>query len=358
MKSIPVKSSSHSYEVSIGKNIRHNIHEFIDLKQYSSVFVITDESVEELYGGNFIQAIAHENVHMAVIPSGEQSKSFEQFYELHTKAISYGIDRKGLIIAFGGGVVGDIAGFVAATLLRGIDYIQVPTTILAHDSSVGGKVAINHPLGKNLIGNFYAPKAVVYDVDLLETLPVHEIRSGYAELIKEALIDDPTLFEQMIDVDLSSQTTQDFIYFIQRGIEIKARIVEEDEKESGIRAYLNLGHTLAHAIEAHDGYGSITHGEAVAIGLLFSLYVSEQTFSTSLPTEKLYKWFQANAYPIHLDDSMIEDYIDMMKKDKKVQYNSIYMVLLEEIAQPTTVQFTSEALTNLLKQFIKEMHTW
>lgn len=357
MQTIHVEASSHAYNVTIGENIRFNLSTFIELEQYSSVFVITDEQVHERYGKSFIKSIEHKHIHTAIIPSGEQSKSFEQYFDLQTKALTYGIDRKGLIIAFGGGVVGDVAGFVAATLLRGVDYIQVPTTILAHDSSVGGKVAINHPLGKNLIGNFYAPKAVIYDVDVLKTLPVHEIRSGYTELIKEALIDDPVLFEQMIESPLSSKTTKEFIPFIQRGIEIKARIVEADERESGIRAYLNLGHTLGHAIEANAGYGNITHGEAVAIGLLFSLYVSEQSLSISLPTKRLYHWFIENNFPIKLDVVHIPDYIELMKKDKKAQQDVVYMVLLEEIGKPITKGFSADELTTLLTEFIKEMRT-
>lgn len=358
MKSIHIQASTHSYDVSIGEKIRFQLHNFIELDAYSSIFVITDQHVADLYGTSFLDAIEHKNVQISVIPSGEQSKSMEQFYELHTKALTNGMDRKGLIVAFGGGVVGDVAGFVAATLLRGVDYIQVPTTILAHDSSVGGKVAINHPLGKNLIGNFYAPRAVVFDVDLLKTLPAHEVRSGYAELIKEALIDDTGLFEQMIASPLASKTADAFIPFIQRGIEIKARIVEEDEKESGIRAYLNLGHTLAHAIEANKGYGSMTHGEAVAIGLLFALYVSEKTFSTSFPVPRLYEWFTANGYPITLNATDVDELVQLMKHDKKVKHDQLYMVLLKDIGEPTLVQLSIEEMTSLLKQFIKEMHTW
>lgn len=358
MKTIPVRASTHSYNVIIGEHIYCQLDTYVELNSYSSVFVITDEHVYSHYGDSFIKAIPHKRVSQAIIPSGEQSKSFDQYYDLITKALSEGIDRKGLIIAFGGGVVGDIAGFVASTLLRGIDYIQVPTTILAHDSSVGGKVAINHPLGKNLIGQFYAPKAVIYDVALLKSLPPHEIRSGYTELIKEALIDHQSLFEEMIAQPLSNRLTKDFIPFIQKGIEIKARIVEEDERESGVRAFLNLGHTFGHAIEADAGYGTLTHGEAVAIGLLFSLYVSEKTFSNALPLQELYQWFMQNKYPMNIDAKRIPNYIALMKKDKKVQKDHIHMVLLKEIGRPTTVGFTPEQLTNLLNEFIEEMHTW
>ncbi|HLR14832.1 MAG TPA: 3-dehydroquinate synthase [Bacillota bacterium] len=358
MKTIHVQASTHSYDVTIGENIHCQLEKYVEIDAYSSVFVITDEHVYKHYGDSFIASIPHNRVSQVIIPSGEQSKSFEQYYDLLTKALSEGIDRKGLIIAFGGGVVGDIAGFVASTLLRGIDYIQVPTTILAHDSSVGGKVAINHPLGKNLIGHFYAPKAVVYDVALLKSLPPHEIRSGYTEIIKEALIDHQSLFEEMIARPLTNCSTKDFIPFIQKGIEIKARIVEEDERESGVRAFLNLGHTLGHAIEADAGYGTLTHGEAVAIGLLFSLYVSEKTFSNALPLQSLYQWFIQNKYPIRIDAKRIPNYIELMKKDKKVHKDHIHMVLLKEIGKPSTVGLTPTQLTSLLNEFIEEMHTW
>lgn len=358
MKTIHVQASSHSYDVTIGENIHRQLGTYVDIDAYSSVFVITDEHVFSHYGESFIASIPHNRITQAVIPSGEQSKSFEQYYALLTKALSKGIDRKGLIIAFGGGVVGDIAGFVASTLLRGVDYIQVPTTILAHDSSVGGKVAINHPLGKNLIGHFYAPKAVVYDVALLESLPANEIRSGYTELIKEALIDNQPLFEQMTAHPLRNRSTKDFIPFIQKGIEIKARIVEADERESGVRAFLNLGHTLGHAIEADAGYGTLTHGEAVAIGLLFSLYVSEKTFSSTMPLQSLYQWFVQNNYPMNVNTQRIPNYIDLMKKDKKVHKNHIHMVLLKKIGEPRTFAFTATQLSSLLNEFIEEMHTW
>ena len=198
---------------------------------------------------------------------------------VNLKALDFKLDRHSLILALGGGAVGDLSGFVAATFMRGIPFIQIPTTILAHDSAVGGKVAINHPAGKNMIGAFYQPEAVVYDIDFLKSLPEHEIRSGFAEVIKHGLIQDPSFYhwlkENILSIDMMI-SDENLIHFLSRGVEIKSAIVEEDEKETGIRAYLNFGHTLGHAIEAELGYGKLTHGEAVVIGMLYALQLSEK----------------------------------------------------------------------------------
>lgn len=189
MEKILVKSSTNAYTISIGESLRLQIKQFLN-KEYSSILVVTDEHVAALYLKDILENLPAYRVFQSIVPAGEKSKNLQTFYQLQTEAIEFGLDRESLIIALGGGVVGDLAGFVAATYMRGIDYIQIPTTILAHDSSVGGKVAINHEFGKNLIGNFYPPEAVIYDVDTLHSLSEREVRSGYAELIKEALIAD------------------------------------------------------------------------------------------------------------------------------------------------------------------------
>lgn len=197
MKQLIVKSSSNSYPIFIGENLRFQLKQYIT-QSYSSIMIITDEDVAHLYLQDILENFKEDKVFHSVIPSGESSKHIKLYYDLQTKAINNGLDRQSLILALGGGVVGDLAGFVAATFMRGIDYIQIPTTILAHDSSVGGKVAINHEDGKNLIGSFYPPQAVIYDVETLHSLTEREIRSGYAELIKEALIADQSFFEDLL----------------------------------------------------------------------------------------------------------------------------------------------------------------
>jgi len=349
---IIIQSSSHSYAIHIGENIRYDLSHYIT-KKYSSILVVTDEKVADLYLNDLIQVLPQSNIYSIIVPVGEQSKSMEQFHRIQTKAIESHLDRESLIIALGGGVVGDLAGFAAATFMRGINYIQVPTTILAHDSSVGGKVAINHKLGKNLIGSFYPPKMVVYDVNTLQSLKKKEVRSGYAELVKEALIANKSFFHTLLNTNLNHIDNFKLIDHLKKGIKIKAKIVEEDEKEAGIRKYLNLGHTLAHALEAELGYGTITHGEAVALGLLFALFVSENHFNNKLPLEDLKKWFQSNKYPFQLPALNPEVLMAKMKSDKKAVNNNIQMVLLKEIAEPCVIEVDDNALYFQLQAFLE-----
>ncbi|MEI3604735.1 3-dehydroquinate synthase [Pseudogracilibacillus sp. SE30717A] len=355
MNELNVQTSTHSYPVYIGENLRFKIKELIK-KDYSSILIITDDHVASLYLEEITDNLNSMNVFSTIIPSGEASKNIDSFYHLQTIAIENGLDRNSLILALGGGVVGDLAGFVAATFMRGIDYIQIPTTILAHDSSVGGKVAINHEKGKNLIGNFYPPRAVIYDVNTLSTLPEHEIRSGYAELIKEAYISDEQFLHELLTIDLKKITSDQLMRFLYLGIKIKATIVEQDEKESSIRKFLNFGHTLAHALETKLGYGKITHGEAVAIGMLFSIRVSEQKYRATLPYKELYNWLRKNNYPLTFDDVSNEDIIDVMRLDKKAEKQQIQMVLLKNVAEPEAVQLTDQEIQTALESFKKELN--
>ena len=354
MEQIQVYATSHTYPIFIGEDIRF---QFIDLlnKEYASILIISDEKVAALYLADFMEPFSSGRIYHSIIPSGEQSKNVNAFYKLHTDALTYGLDRQSLIISLGGGVVGDLAGFVAATYMRGIDYVQVPTTILAHDSSVGGKVAINHEQGKNIIGSFYPPIAVVYDVATLGSLTAREIRSGYAEIVKEALIADRGFFNAVMQTALDKVTNDQLKEHIRSGIKIKASIVEIDEKEAGIRMHLNLGHTLGHAIEAELGYGSLTHGEAVAIGLLFSLYVSEKFFSVTMPYEPLLKWLKENEYPLDVSALNEDDLIKKMKSDKKTMDKKIQMVLLKDIGEPTVNEISEHDLKIYLKSFMRKM---
>lgn len=354
MNQINIKSSSQTYKIFIDENIRFNIKKYIP-SSYSSIMIITDENIAPLYLNDVKVNFTKQEVCEVIIPAGEQSKSFQSYYDLQTKAINYGLDRQSLIIALGGGVVGDLAGFVAATFMRGIDYIQIPTTILAHDSSVGGKVAINHEAGKNLIGNFYPPRAVIYDVETLQTLSENEIRSGYAELIKEALIADQYFLTSLFKTNLTFLSSTELKQHLIKGIKIKAHIVERDEKESGERMYLNLGHTLAHAIESAKGYGNITHGEAVAIGLLFSIYMSKQLLFAELPYKDLFIWLKENNYPLSMDSINLTTIIERMKLDKKTINNNIQMVLLKQIGKPTIVEVPDEELYTYLNKFVREL---
>ncbi|MCT1576041.1 3-dehydroquinate synthase [Oceanobacillus kimchii] len=356
MEEMTVKSNHSSYPIYIGQGLRYQIRAYIN-KNYTNIFIITDDQV----GSRYLEDVLHgfpteQNICHFTIPSGENSKSIEKFYSLQTEALKNGLDRQSLIIALGGGVVGDLAGFVAATFMRGIDYIQVPTTILAHDSSVGGKVAINHHFGKNLIGSFFSPVAVIYDVETLSTLPLHEIRSGYAEIIKEGLIANQKMFLSLLDHSLASIKPQQLEIYLKAGIQVKARIVEQDEKEANIRKFLNLGHTLGHALETIHGYGKITHGEAVANGLLFALHVSELEFQVQLPFYQLYQWLKDNNYPIlSISKEEIIELMELMKNDKKSIGGKIQMVLLKEVENPVTVSIENTLMKHYIQTYLERM---
>lgn len=354
MEQINVHTPSHSYPVYIGFDIYKFLEKFIP-HTYSSIFIITDEHVAPLYLEEIKSHLPDRKIFTKIIHAGEQSKSIEEFYHMHSYMIESGLDRQSLIIALGGGVVGDLAGFTAATYMRGIDYIQLPTTILAHDSSVGGKVAINHENGKNMIGNFYQPRMVVYDTKTFTSLPMREFRSGYAELIKEGLIQNKSMFENILSSCLNSLNKHQVKSHIKNGIQVKASIVAKDEKESGIRKHLNLGHTLGHALEAYFGYEALTHGEAVAVGLLFSLYVSEDIFKTALPFHQLKDWLTANNYPLVFDEIKTAKIIALMKSDKKALNQSVQMVLLKQIGEPVVRQIGDRELMSYLHHFLIEL---
>jgi 3-dehydroquinate synthase len=236
------------------------------------VLVVADATVAALYGERALVSLrqAGMNASLAVVPPGEESKSLAAAETLYSQAIDHGLDRKSAIIAVGGGVVGDLAGFVAATYLRGVPFIQVPTTLLAQvDSSVGGKVAVNHPAGKNLIGAFYQPRLVVADTGVLTTLPARELASGLAEVVKYGVIADADFFAYLGANSAAVLASEPAVIgeIVRRSCEIKAAVVEQDEKESHLRMILNFGHTIGHAVEAATGFTRYTHGEGVAIGM-------------------------------------------------------------------------------------------
>lgn len=354
MEQMVIHSSTHDYTITVGNNLRFQLSQYIN-KYYSSIFIITDEKVAPLYLDDVKSNFSEKKVIVSTIPAGEKSKHIDYFYKLQTEAIQAGLDRNSLIIALGGGVVGDLAGFVAATFMRGVDYIQIPTTILAHDSSVGGKVAINHELGKNLIGSFYSPVAVIYDVDTLTSLTEKEVRSGYAEIVKEALISDPAFYDRVVTRKLNQLSKHDLQSDLLQGIKVKADIVQKDEKESGERKFLNLGHTLGHAIEATLEYGTLTHGEAVAIGLLFSIHISEDRYETEMPFDSLKDWLIENNYPLDVSFLIEEEILFKMKSDKKATNQTVQMVLLKQIGKPTVENLTDEAIIHYIKSFKERM---
>ncbi len=360
MVTIQIQTQDHSYPVYLGEGLRYRVSKLLS-KNYHNILVISDDTVAQFdYVKDVVSSLTSNetNIYTYIIPSGEASKSLEQFGNIQTFAIENQLDRHALILAVGGGVVGDIAGFVAATFMRGIDYVQVPTTILAHDSSVGGKVAINHPLGKNLIGSFHQPVAVIYDLETLHSLSLNEKRSGFAEVIKHACIADENLLHKLMnEVRSFNDLSNDILYdSIGKGISIKAKIVEQDEKEHGVRSFLNFGHTLGHALETEAGYGELTHGEGVAIGMVFAAKLSHREFGANPLPEGFVDWLYQLGYRFDIVGKLdVPTLIEQMKKDKKNSHGTIRMVLVEKIGQPSLVPIDEHVLKIELEQFQKEV---
>lgn len=357
METMIIETKTKQYPLYIGEDIRFSIGEMLDNRlktSVTSILIITDDKVAPLYLEDVKKSLHNFNqVYEFIIPSGEASKSFQNYYDIQGFALDQGLDRRSLIVALGGGVVGDLAGFVAATFMRGIPFVQVPTTLLAHDSSVGGKVAINHPLGKNMIGAFYQPEAVFYDTKTLQSLPEHEWRSGFAEVIKHGFIWDNDFLNWLKEnIDSFSKIEGALaIDLLKKSISVKAQVVKEDETEKGIRAFLNFGHTLAHAIETKLGYGKITHGEAVVIGMIFALKVSEDYYHNNLHIPSVKEWFQQYNYDVTIPTALsVEELIDAMKKDKKSEEGIIRMVLIKEIGVSEVVSVSEERLKKILSE--------
>jgi 3-dehydroquinate synthase len=354
MEAIHIQTSSKSYNVFVGEGILTEIRTFLNnhFPKLTRVLIITDETVGSIHLDKVVPLLSQWNPAIFTAPSGEKAKTFEVYYEALSLALENRLDRKSAIIALGGGAVGDLSGFVAASFMRGIPFIQVPTTILAHDSAVGGKVAINHPLGKNMIGAFHQPEAVFYDLNFLHTLPEQEIRSGFAEVIKHALIYDSTFYHWLkSDIhDLKSLTSDQLFESLTKGIKIKNEFVSKDEKETGVRAYLNFGHTLGHAIESEMGYGNFTHGEAVMIGMIFALKLSKEIAGLTFNTDEFVTWVKGLGYqteiPPHLSPERL---LSKMKQDKKSAAGAVKFVLLEQIGIPKLQELSDDFLLDQLK---------
>jgi 3-dehydroquinate synthase len=307
--------------------------------------VVTDETVALHHGERLTAALEAGGVStdLIAIPPGEGSKSFAGLEALCDQLLALKLDRGDVITAFGGGVVGDLAGFAAAIYKRGIDFIQIPTTLLAQvDSSVGGKTAIDTPRGKNLIGAFHQPRAVLADLDVLATLPVREVRAGYAEVIKYGLLGDAAFFAwlEAERADVLALKVGPLSHAVARSVEMKAEIVAQDERETGRRALLNLGHTFAHALESETGYGdALLHGEAVGIGCALAFRFSAALgLCTAEAAHRCERAIAAAGLPVRLDELAgapfgVEALIGHMRQDKKAQAGGLTFVLARDIGQ-------------------------
>lgn len=277
---VPVVLGDRSYQIHIGSGLLAKLDELLKpVVRGKKCLIVSDSTVATIYADACAKAVEKLGVKagVAVVPAGEGSKSGDQLFELYDAAIANGLDRKSFVVALGGGVVGDLAGYLAASFLRGIQLIQIPTTLLAMvDSAVGGKTGINLPQGKNLVGAFHQPSLVVCDIDVLKSLPRRELVAGLAEVVKYGVIWDAELFS-LLERDAEKIAAGDaslLAHFVKRSCEIKAEVVSKDEREDSLRAILNFGHTMGHAIEAVSGYGKFLHGEAISVGMIYAARLS------------------------------------------------------------------------------------
>jgi 3-dehydroquinate synthase len=311
--------------------------------------VVTDENVAAHYRTPLTRTLeeAGWTVQTVVLPPGESTKSAEHLHTVYDEALDWGIDRQTPVFSLGGGVIGDLAGFAAATLLRGVPLVHLPTSLLAQvDAAVGGKTAINHRTGKNLIGAFYQPRLVCADPATLDTLPMDEYTGGMAEVVKHALIGDAELFdfldEHLVPV-LARRDREAVAQTIERAVQVKAEVVSADEREAGRRAVLNFGHTFAHAIEAVAGYGTFSHGEAVAVGMRAGLYLSHRRAPDAIPRERADHMIRA--IPVEADPSALsfDALYDAMGSDKKNEGGTIRFVVLDRLGHAVVTDDVSRS---------------
>lgn len=359
MVQVNVELKERRYPISIGAGLLQDPASYQPLKAGDKVMIVSNPTIAPHY----LATVEHSlktlgcQVDSVLIPDGEQYKTLESLNLIFTALLQHNHNRDSTLIALGGGVIGDVAGYAAASYQRGIRFIQIPTTLLAQvDSSVGGKTAVNHPLGKNMIGAFYQPISVIIDTDTLKTLPTREVSAGLAEVIKYGAIFDLAFFdwlEQHIDELVRLEPTA-LSYCIQRCCQLKADVVARDETEKGDRALLNFGHTFGHAIEAHLGYGNWLHGEAIAVGMLEAAELSrlfgDLTAQDVARLEKLLA--EANLPTISPDGMTPAEYLPYMWRDKKVLGGQLRLILLNALGNAyVTAQATEQQVLMAIERF-------
>lgn len=336
---VDIHLGDRSYGILIGAGVLDSPGSYGGLPQASSAMIVTNQTVAPLYQARLIHAIKehYRTVHVVSLPDGEAYKTWESLNLIFDALLSNGCDRKTVLFALGGGVVGDMTGFAAASYMRGVPFVQLPTTLLAQvDSSVGGKTAINHPLGKNMIGAFYQPQRVLCDLDVLKTLPERELSAGLAEVIKYGPIADMA-FLDWIEAHIEALLARDadaLAFAVRRSCEIKAWVVGQDERESGVRAILNFGHTFGHAIEAGMGYGAWLHGEAVGCGMVMAARLSHALGLVDRAfVDRLTRLIQRAGLPtvapvLDMQDN-VGRYLALMRVDKKSEAGAIKFVVID-----------------------------
>lgn len=340
MKTLSVDLGDRSYPIFIGEGLLSNSELVKPYVKGKQVLIVTNTTVAPLYLEACKQTFADFDVESVVLPDGEEYKNLETLNLVFDTLIGKRFDRSCTLVALGGGVIGDMTGFAAAAFQRGVNFIQIPTTLLSQvDSSVGGKTGVNHPLGKNMIGAFHQPQCVLIDTKTLDTLDDRQLSAGLAEVIKYGLIGDYPFFE-WLEQNLDALIARDFTVLaeaIERSCDNKARIVALDEKESGMRALFNLGHTFGHAIEAGMGYGVWLHGEGVSAGTMQALYMSRLVGNINdtdfKRAQAIFEHAKLPVYPPSVAEMSNESYMNLMAGDKKVQAGTIRLVLLKSIGE-------------------------
>jgi len=358
MKTLNVDLGDRSYPIYIGQDLLSNPELVAPYVVGHQVMIVSNETVAPLYLDTVKKAFAQFEVHEVILPDGEKYKTLDVVNKIFDALLENRFERKCTLVALGGGVIGDMTGFAAASYQRGVPFIQIPTTLLAQvDSSVGGKTGVNHELGKNMIGAFHQPRCVIADTDSLNTLDDRQLSAGIAEVIKYGLIRDPDFFEWLEAnmQELLERDPQALAFAIERSCQNKAEVVAADEKESGVRATLNLGHTFGHAIEAATGYGKWLHGEAVGTGMLLAGDLSQRmNMLTEQDVHRIDNIIDSAQLPTRAPANMNYDkYMKYMSVDKKVEAGAIRFVLLESIGKAI---ITSDYDPELLEQTIEAHH--
>mgnify|MGYP001551532485 CR=1 FL=1 len=355
MSTVQVNTPGGCYPIHIAAGRLDRLAESIPADA-TAIAIVTNSTVAGYYGKRAEQALAQTGKRLVRIelPDGEAYKDWQTLNLIFDALLQNRLDRRAVLVALGGGVIGDICGFAAATYMRGIRFVQVPTTLLAQvDSSVGGKTAVNHPLGKNMIGAFYQPIAVEIDTDVLNTLPPREVTAGLAEVVKYGMIIDADFFswcEQNVAA-LRALDPAALTYAIQRSCELKALVVSQDERESGLRAILNFGHTFGHAIESGLGFGTWLHGEAVGCGMVQAAELSAAALGfPAASVERVRALVQATGCPVQAPDLGAERWIDLMQVDKKTEAGQLRFILLPQIGQAVFQPAPADALRAVLER--------
>ena len=355
MQTLTVELGDRSYPIHIGTGLLGQTDLILPYLAQKRAMIVTNTTVAPLYLAQLTATLEAGGVSVTsvVLPDGEAYKNWETLNLIFDALLTQRAERKTTLIALGGGVIGDMTGFAAASYQRGVPFIQIPTTLLSQvDSSVGGKTGINHPLGKNMVGAFYQPKLVLADTDTLKTLPARELSAGLAEIIKYGLIWDVE-FLAWLETNMDKLRALDpaaITYAILRSCEIKAQVVAQDEREGGIRAILNLGHTFGHAIETGMGYGNWLHGEAVGAGMVMAVQTSQRMgWLTEAEVTRTRTLIQAAGLPDVAPDLGVDMYLEYMGHDKKVEGGKMRFVLLKKMGEAViTADVSTDVLTGVL----------